>query len=438
MEESKLENAVQESWLKKCVNKPWQFTKKHWKKAAKITSGVVLAGLIGASYIAFKREGMPISGQIDGKIDAAYYHELFEKNEKIKDISKIEDLVAEVYHLNTGRKIEDDFRFTLYKNKPVRVKITEWYGKQELGGLNWGNGDLYIKESDFLSAIRFVFHEPGHGRTESITGHVDYFKKNLNDTEPAAEKNVVDSMIALMYLEPDLGYCIYSNYIAENFSHDSLFKNNKNKWQSATNLNQIRCIEKGNFEIKDAYASNEAVTQIVEERTKGKKNNEFIAQMYSGTLEMFKQRFKDRPDFDEKFEKLQKYMRCGTTDRAYSKLFTPKQELIQKVKEKEDFLKEEHSEVITENVTESLLGDYRYLKEDEKAYALENKVIDKNVKDGKVDKLTMFIIANNLDYAIKQNYTARAKELLELLNKANENKNEEWIKRKIESYKKYL
>ena len=71
---SELEKTVKEGgFLKRKARNAWGFTRCHIKKIGLALGSIVLTGAMGASYIAFKKEGKPITGQLDGKVDNAYY-----------------------------------------------------------------------------------------------------------------------------------------------------------------------------------------------------------------------------------------------------------------------------------------------------------------------------------------------------------------------------
>jgi hypothetical protein len=94
--------------------------------------------------------------------------------------------------------------------------------------------------------------------------------------------------------------------------------------------------------------------------------------------------------------------------------------------------------MIAENVKISLLADYRFLDNHLKVYAIENELINKKVRDGRLEQIHQFMVTSNLDYAIKHEDKERAKELFDLLKKINEKKKDSWTTRKIECYSKYL
>ena len=182
MEKNRLEDITSKETAKQKIKKPG-FIRRNLKKIALGTGALFLSAAIGIGYFGLKKEGKTITGQLDGKIDITHYHTLALENKVITDISQIEDLVAEVYHLNTGRKIEDDYRFTYIdeNNKPLRVILSSKIAGIDFNGLNWGNGDIYIPSTNFLDSLRWVFHEKGHGKAEStfdLLKRLDNYKFN--------------------------------------------------------------------------------------------------------------------------------------------------------------------------------------------------------------------------------------------------------------------
>jgi hypothetical protein len=366
METGKLEKAAKE--VNACG-----FFRRNLKKIGLAVGGLLLAASVAVSCLTFSRDGKTIKGRLDGRIDGEYYHSLVLEDPEISDISQLEDLVAEVYYLTSGRKIEDDFRFNFYgESKPVRIQITEYFSGRQLNGLNWFNGDLYVKNRDMAKTVRTVFHEIGHGKADSALDQICRLMSDDN-TEPAAEKNAIDSFISLMYLDPDLGYVLYADYITCYFSNSDIFESDT-RWGRILGLNQIRVIKKGDLEIRERYPSDDEITQTILENTDGKTADQLISLMYEGILNMFTQRFGQRHDFAEKYNELKNYFKYGTTDRIYDTASTTVDQVLKKAAEKEQYLEQAHSNIIKRNLAESLITDYLFLGEEEKAGKLESKI----------------------------------------------------------------
>ncbi|MBW2996555.1 hypothetical protein KY332_04630 [Candidatus Woesearchaeota archaeon] len=271
----------------------------------------VLTGAIALSYFILKKDGKTIKGDIDGKIDKEYYQTLALEDKDIKEISQIEDLIAEIYYLNTGNKIEDKFRFTFIdKDKEtLKYKLIKLFKKGEIIGANSGNGDTYINNegtNGFFNKLHVILHELGHGRGESFADITSNIVDNyFHNTEPIAEKNVIDSMVALMYLDPELGHDFYSAYVNRLKDSNLILKTN-NDYQTAFGLNILRCMKEGNLEINEVYRSNKIINELIKEKAK-ENPNYIIDCMEKGILAMFKKRFKDKADFEVKYKKLKQY-----------------------------------------------------------------------------------------------------------------------------------
>lgn len=335
----------------------------------KIGLSVFLSGVIGAAYIGLRKEGKVIKVELDGKIDAMYYHPLFEQNGELGDIGTIDDLVAEVYYLNTGRKIENDFTFTVYdKKRPLKIMIMEILGPKK-SGMNAGMGNAYLRKTNILNGLRLISHECGHGSPDSVREQISFWWNNLSYTEPIAEKNVVDSMIALMYIDPDVGYYVYSHYMNTYFSTNEFFNPNGDKWDIARQLNQLRLADKS-IEIKKVYDSDEEVRRIVQDKIRGRDKNKLLAEIYKGLLDTFEARFSSKEDFSSKFYKLKLRFKYGATTCLYNKGSIS--ELKQQIAAKEKFLKQKGlSSLIRENVDSSITDYNKKLHEEERIMAMK-------------------------------------------------------------------
>lgn len=272
------------------------------------------------------RQGKSISGKIDGKIDKNYYRWFASGNWEIDDISEIADILAEVYYLTHGEGIEQ-FRFTVYdvEKKPLRIRAFSKFvkaigrlgNKHDVGlaGVDWPSGDIYLRNLGNHQAIAFLelsFHELGHGhprsRLEPILNSIKWtaanITGNLYEIECPAEANVIDSIVALMYLDPALGYLIFQNY-------DQTFSSQTGVYAVATNYSLYRCLEGGRVE---KYPGLEVLQEKIKEKTAGKTAEQITEQIRQGVLKMFKDRFGNREDFEQKYSLLQKYFKDGMVD----------------------------------------------------------------------------------------------------------------------------
>jgi len=428
-----------------------------------VCSLVLLCITAGAAVLLFARQGNSIEGTIDGRIDVSYYHSLITNNRKIANISEIEDLLAEVYYLTHGEDVRQ-FRFTFYdaQHKPLRVLIMEsigsgldFFGERYpffgIGGMNWGNGDIYIagrESAHLLGLLNMTFHELGHGlnrsHTEQFLAVLRWVKAkltgNLGKIEADAECNVLDSAIALMYLDPDLGYTFFCASRYGKPRHDFLFSDFPDEYSKARNFSLYQALMAGRAE---EYSTDEVLQANIEQRTSGQRNNDLIDQVYRGVLAMFKARFGDRDDFEDKFFLLEHYMQYGVTDNSYEKAFIPDAERMEKVKRKEKFLEQEHSALIRENLMKSLLNDYREIDE-AKAFSLFNRMIAEKTTAEWTENISFAttLSINDLEWALKYAYREgereKASELLALLRKANEKNPREWLAQQIAMYEPYL
>jgi hypothetical protein len=266
------------------------------------------------------QQGIRVVGTIDGEIDKEYYRWLLSENKEIDDISEIADILAEVYYLTRGEGIEQ-FRFTLYDEhtKPLRVRAFERIGPSVLSGLNWPNSDIYLEKAGAISFLKMSFHELGHGLPRS---RVDSFLRpmkwmtakmtgNLAEIECPAEANVIDSIVALIYLDPALGYLMWKNY-------KHTFSNNRDEYAVARNYSLYRCLEGGRVE---EYPGMESLQEKIKRKTAGKTASQISELMHQGVLEMFKERFGNREDFEEKYSLLQNYLKYGLIDTSHDESF---------------------------------------------------------------------------------------------------------------------
>jgi hypothetical protein len=282
----------------------------------------LLAGLNLYVFL-IPQQGIPIVGTIDGKIDKDYYRWFASGNWEIDDISEIADILCEVYLLTHGEGIEK-FRFTVYDrdHKPLRIQIyakfvkaISRFGKKHesgLAGVDWPSGDIYLRKPGEHNAIAFLelsFHELGHGHPRSHLEPILIFIKwmaanmsgNLDQIECPAEANVIDSIVALMYLDPALGYLVFQNY-------NQTFTNQGGVYAVARNYSLYRCLEGGRIE---KYPGPEALQEKIKEKTAGKTADQIRKQIRQGVLDMFKEKFNDREDFAEKYSLLQEVFQGG-------------------------------------------------------------------------------------------------------------------------------
>ncbi len=408
----------------------------------------------------YPRQGKRISGNMDGKIDKEYYYSLLVEDATIDDISEVADLLAEVHYLTHGEDI-GRFRFTLYDkdNKPLRVRVAEsviklfgLLGKNARGfriaGLNWGNGDIYIAKSAYCSSmpgfLQISFHELGHGFPRSsieptvqlVTWLNAKIRGNLDRIECPAELNEIDSIVALMYLDPDLGYVILCSSPYGHLNHDYMFTYFSSEYSIALNYSLYRCIEGG--QVKE-YSDVESLQAKIHEKMSGNTNNELIRQIHQGVLEMFREKFADREDFEEKYSLLQQYMKYGVTDNSYEKALIPKEDVLRTIEEKERFIQKEHSPIIKQNLTRSLFCDYRSYDEP-KAYALLRGIVtDKGASEWTSGRACSYgDLEWALKYACQQGNIAEARQFFDLMKRMNEHKPNDWIARRIDIYSAYL
>ncbi|MBD3249856.1 hypothetical protein GF336_07455 [Candidatus Woesearchaeota archaeon] len=422
------------------------FFRRNLKKIGLAAGSAVLLTALAGSHLFFKRQGQVIKGTLDGKIDSEKYQSMFLDMDYIKDISQVEDLLAEVYHLNTGKKIEDLYRFNIFKKDEfLRIKISEFLGGKPIG-MSWGNGDLYVKKNCIADFLKVAFHELGHENKDSYISQTkralryltDYITGTPRNTEPIAEKNVIDSMISLMYLDPDLGYSVYIDTLGKDMNHNSLFSCKKSKWRDAEKINMLNLVKKGKIKIKKEYASEKEVEEIIKKNIEEKKANNLISDIYSGILHSFKKRFQDRKDFQEKYDKLKNYFEYGDSDSLYSKTFIGKEKVQEKLKKKLEFYEKDHPELIKVNLEDSITSDHLFLKDFEGDYNFKKKIIKKKADNKKWDKINMFKTSSCLDYAIKENKKEDISLLFDILKKAEKKQRCNFIKSKIETYEAYL
>jgi hypothetical protein len=360
MEKSQLENKVEK--------KKSAFLKKHAKKIGLTAGGLFLAAAIAASAVVFPKQGTQIQTKPDGKIDTEYYRSLMEKDTPVTDISQIEDLVAEMYCLTYGKPVGDDFAFTFFDENdvPLRGHISSFFHRvplERILGFNWGNGSVYMRNSPFQTAIPLTMHEIGHGKTGSLFGHIGYLLGSLgNYTEPIADKNSFDSIISLMYLDPDMGYLFFCDYV-ECYRKFDLFR-------IQDLLNLVRLARQDDTIIKNVYSSVVDAKQSLKGMETDK--DKFLQQVYEGVLAKF-EKFKDLPEYDDRLAKIRQYLKYGPTGEVYYKNMT-QDEYAAFVKEKEEFLEAPHSKMIQERLARSLMSDYLKLQNKEKREELRGRL----------------------------------------------------------------
>ncbi|MBD3249855.1 hypothetical protein GF336_07450 [Candidatus Woesearchaeota archaeon] len=430
--EDKLEN-IAEKEVKK------GFFRRNLKKIGLAAGAVFLSGALTGGHFFFKRQGQVIRGNLDGKIDSEKYHSMFLNMDCIKDISQVEDLLAEVYHLNTGKKIEDLYRFNLFERYEFKRLIAAEICNAPIEGLSWGNGDLYVKKNDIMDFLKAAFHEMGHTVRDSYAGQIKHlFEGFYNNTEPIAERNVLDSAIALMYLDPDLGYCFYSDVLNKDMYQDYLFDCKGNQWQDAAEINRLRCAKRGDLKIKEEYASEEEVEQIIKQHTKGKDKAELVSEIYSGILDIFTRRFKNRKDFNEKYERLEDYFKYGTTDSVYSKKSIGKEKVQEKLKKKLEFYEKDHPDIIKDNLERSILEDLTFLDNPEEKYNFKKKLIKKDLEQGKIKGINKYHLSDCLDYAVKEKKDEDLRLFIDGMTEMNKKKRDKWMQKKINTYINYF
>ncbi len=435
------------------------FVRRHVKKIGVVIGTLLLLGTVVFCLLLYPKQGKPIAGTIDGEIDKEYYRLLLVDNEKIDDMSDIADILAEVYYLTHGEDI-GQFRFTLFdeKTKPLRVRTAEMVGMlfglfgekykyYGIAGINWGNGDIYLRKprrGGLTGLLQISFHELGHGlsqsRIEQTALLVRWFRTkitgNLARMECPAELNEIDSIVTLMYLDPDLGYVIFSSSPYGRVNHDYIFSDFSGEYAIALDYSLYRCLEGGRVE---EYSDLESLQERIKERTSGKTHNELIGQIHQGVLDMFRERFGDREDFEEKYSLLQQYLKYGMTDTSYEKDFFPEEEVLQAIEEKERFIRREHSAIISENLKRSLLRDYTNYDEP-KAYALFNEMVaDQGTKEWANDR---FFYYRDFEWAMKYAYQKgdkeKAREIFDLIKTRNEREPNMWAARRINVYQAYF
>lgn len=360
MRENKLEKTADKE-----TKKPG-FLKRNLKRLGIGAGALLLAGTIGAGYIGLKKEGKPIKGDLDGKIDVEYYRSLAIDNSRITDISQVEDLVAEVHHLNTGKNIEDDLRFTVFndENAPLRMRIGEKVMGRRLAAYAWKNGDVYLREHDFDTFTEMAFSMTAYKICRSHLEHIGSLSELNVNKKPRTEKRIVDSLVSMMYLDPDLGYDSYVKYFNSNFRYGSLFEEPKNRWQSAAQINLLRCAKDGDMDFRYMYESHQEIKDMIKREIDGRGDDEILDEAFEGILNMFKKRFGKEKGFQEKYEKLRSYFRHGITDIFYSDEGISKEEKLKSIEEKEDFLSQGHSPIIEQNIELSITIDYSRIGDD--------------------------------------------------------------------------
>jgi hypothetical protein len=300
--------------------------KKNLRKIGLVIILVFLACSAFFAFMLFEKQGETLECTVDGKIDGEFYQSLISNPRKLADISEIADLLAEVYYLTHGEDLSQ-FGFTLFEpeDRPMMFYIVEiifrafallgekytFYGA---GAMNLGNGDIFIKNrEDFPYLLRLAFHEFGHGISRSYPEQVKNilaFVKvkvtaRLDEIECSAESNVIDSIIALMYLDPDLGFAIFRSSSYGGTRRDRFFEDFFGEYAIARNYAKYRCIKRGHIED---YSKVETLKEDVEELVSRKTADELVIEMRQGILDMFAEKFGDRRDFPEKYSLLQKYM----------------------------------------------------------------------------------------------------------------------------------
>jgi hypothetical protein len=302
------------------------FVKKNLRKIGLVIILVFLVCSAFFAFMLFEKQGETLECATDGKIDAEFYQSLISNPRKLNDISEIADLLAEVYYLTHGEDISQ-FGFILFEpeDRPMMFYIVEimyrafallgekytFYGA---GAMNLGNGDIFIKNREnFPFLLQLAFHEFGHGISRSYSEQVQnilVFAKakvtaRLDELECTAESNVIDSIIALMYLDPDLGFAIFSSSSYGGNFRDRFFEDFFGEYAIARNYTKYRCIKRGHTED---YSKVESLKEDIEELVSRKTTDELMIEMRQGILDMFAGKFGDRKDFSEKYSLLQKYM----------------------------------------------------------------------------------------------------------------------------------
>jgi hypothetical protein len=345
--------------------------KSHKKRNLGIAAGVLLGITAFAGHTLFKSQGESLNNVVDGQIDSQYYSELCANRKETMSVEQIADLLAETHYMNTGKSISE-YRFNEYdeKHSPLRIKLTEAIGDREGGirGLNWGNGDVYINKNNKEDALGFIllaFHEMGHDKYDSIIDHANYLMRSIkSNQEPIAEKNAIDSIIASMYLNPELGYCLFERKVSIAFNQPGNIIDKKNecgkwnsRWYNARLVNVVKFINGNKLEIKPDYESDETVQKLITKQIEGLDDDTIVSKVYSGVLSEFKQRFESKPDFNEKYSKLSDYFKYGNTSYFYDKSKITKEELGEQIKQKEEFLSRQTSPLIKRNIEKALNWD---------------------------------------------------------------------------------
>lgn len=448
MENPSLEAAVNKEYVPKepreqPSKKPSKF-KKILKRAG-VAAGIaaVAAGIAGYQFL-FGKEGQTIRGNLDGRIDREYYHNLALNNTPVTNINQIDDLVAEVYNLTSGRKIEDDFKFSFFdeSNKTWRIKICEKLGGNLNDGLNRGNGDVYSRQGLTLpDCLEILFHEIGHGPNTFLKEFRERKLFSGKSSEPKAEENVINSIVSLMYIDPELGYAAYDNYLnifrmvrvdpsTDEIIEKAFFRPTDNEWIAKKQLNILRCIKKGDLEIKEYYDSAKEISDAVQEKIKGKSYNQLVSEMHEGILELFKQRFKDKADFQEKYKKLEKSIRYGGPANIYD---TDQKEFIHRIESQEKVLEEEPWGLIKAGIQRSIIEECAE-RCPERAYSIVNKIIEDAARNDRIEIVPLDFFSFGLKYASKSNDKNRTRELISLVKRIPKNKNSDNIDALIKRY----